>query len=548
MRRHWHSGVWITLFALIACGDDGTGPDRPGEPASVTLSTETVHLAAIGAAYPLTATVSDASGIALGNAAVSWSSDDETVATVDGSGVVEAVGVGEAEVTATAGGASASATVTVTQTAASVSVSPSFQELHAIGDTVELGATVRDANGHAIPDAAVAWSSADTAVAVVDAAAGAVVSRANGVTAIAAAVGDVSDEATVAVEQVAASVAISPSAPRLGEGETAALSVTVEDANGATIEGADVAWSSGDPWFATVDADGLVTARHEGVVRIEARADGAAGAADVDVMGKLLFVSDRTGTSQIYVANEDASGALQLTDGPDLAWQAEWSPDGSRIAFQRGGSVWIMNADGTGEVRLTDLSAADLQPTWSPDGTRIAFRSNRIGTGGYGILTINTDGTAMDTVTSPAASDVAPAWAPAGRIAFASQRDGDNEIYTVNPDGTDLIQITTNDSWEHSPAWSPDGSRIAFHGDATDDFDIYVMGADGSDIVNLTNNIDWNDEEPSWSPDGSRIYFVSDRDGNPELYVMNADGTDVTRLTDDPADDINVRRRPAPVR
>ncbi|MFW6078724.1 MAG: hypothetical protein ACODAE_03840 [Gemmatimonadota bacterium] len=70
-RRALAGTVLRPCLAVPACGDDDAGPDLPGEPASVTLPVETVHLAATGAIYPLTATVSDASGIALGNAAVS---------------------------------------------------------------------------------------------------------------------------------------------------------------------------------------------------------------------------------------------------------------------------------------------------------------------------------------------------------------------------------------------------------------------------------------------------------------------------------------------
>ena len=117
-----------------------------------------------------------------------------------------------------------------------------------------------------------------------------------------------------------------------------------------------------------------------------------------------------------------------------------------------------------------------------------------------------------------------------GRIAFASDRDGDLEIYVMNADGSALMQLTDDEAFNADPAWSPDGDRIAFASDRDGDFAIYVMNADGSDPLRLTTSAG-DDVFPAWSPDGNRIAFVSNRDGDVAIYVMNADGSDPLRLT-----------------
>ena len=132
------------------------------------------------------------------------------------------------------------------------------------------------------------------------------------------------------------------------------------------------------------------------------------------------------------------------------------------------------------------------------------------------------------------------AWAgtfpgPNGQIAFASNRDGNFEIYTMSEDGSDQTRLTEEDANDFDPSWSPDGDKIAFVSfrDGSNNMEIYVMDADGSDQTRLTENDDGIlDREPSWSPDGDKIAFASNRDGNYEIYVMNADGSDQTRLTD----------------
>ncbi len=152
-------------------------------------------------------------------------------------------------------------------------------------------------------------------------------------------------------------------------------------------------------------------------------------------------------------------------------------------------------------------------------------------------------GTNPQTVTAAAGQTVqvtfvvtcmAPPQSP--RIAFASNRDGNGDIYLMDPDGSNVTRLTNDPAGARDPAWAPDGVRIAFASFRDGGPGIYVMNADGSDVVRLTNEDDVN---PAWSPDGQRIAFTSFRDPSAtSIYVMNADGSGVTRLTTD-ADDQN---------
>ena len=96
-----------------------------------------------------------------------------------------------------------------------------------------------------------------------------------------------------------------------------------------------------------------------------------------------------------------------------------------------------------------------------------------------------------------------PAAPAANRIAFASTRDGDLEIYMMDADGSNQTRLTNNPANDASPAWSPDGSRITFHSNRGGDSEIWVMDTNGSNQIRLTNNPAY-DECPAWSPDGSR--------------------------------------------
>ena len=78
-----------------------------------------------------------------------------------------------------------------------------------------------------------------------------------------------------------------------------------------------------------------------------------------------------------------------------------------------------------------------------------------------------------------------------GKIAFASERDGNREIYVMNPDGSGLTRLTNNrPSARREPAWSPHGNKIAFSSARDGGREIYVMNADGTgaDSVRLTTS------------------------------------------------------------
>lgn len=114
---------------------------------------------------------------------------------------------------------------------------------------------------------------------------------------------------------------------------------------------------------------------------------------------------------------------------------------------------------------------------------------------------------------------------PMGKIAFKTERDGNNEIY-VTTTVLGEVNITNNPAEERDPDWSPDGTKILFASDREGKFDIYVADPDGSNVTRLTGE-QAGDLTPKWSPDGKRIAFSR----NGAIMVMNSDGTDVKQVT-----------------
>ena len=98
-----------------------------------------------------------------------------------------------------------------------------------------------------------------------------------------------------------------------------------------------------------------------------------------------------------------------------------------------------------------------------------------------------------------------------GRIAFVSNREGNNDIYLMRPDGTDVVNITNHPASDRLPSWSWDGSKIAFQSTRNGNTEVYVMDDDGSNVVRLTDD-PAVDTSPSWTADG-RVLFSSNRSG-----------------------------------
>ena len=167
---------------------------------------------------------------------------------------------------------------------------------------------------------------------------------------------------------------------------------------------------------------------------------------------------------------------------------------------------------------------------------RIVFASNR--DGDWDIYSMDVMGDNLVQLTDDPASDEEPVVSLDGRrIAFTSERGVTRDLYVMDSDGNNVVRLTHDNFFESRASWSPDGTRIAFSTFRFDvrNWEIYVMDANGENEINLTEH-KMSDVVPSWSPDGSKIAFVSApaEDFNPaHIFVMNADGTGRRNLTGD---------------
>jgi TolB protein len=250
---------------------------------------------------------------------------------------------------------------------------------------------------------------------------------------------------------------------------------------------------------------------------------------------KLLFVSNVTGTKEIYMSDYDRMNHTRITYNGSINLSPKWSPDGKNIlytSYKGGGPALYMQELRTRRIRkVSGKPGINIGGRWSPDGKKVAVTLSVDRSPELYMLDLAT--LKYTRVTKNHGIDVSPTWSPDGKkLIYVSDIAGNPHIYMINSDGGKPRRLTFKGKYHSSPAWSPDGTKIAFARLQNGTFNIWVMNPDGTNKVQLT--FEGNNKSPSWSPDGRYIAFSSSRregSGQSSLYLMRADGGGLRKIT-----------------
>jgi hypothetical protein len=225
--------------------------------------------------------------------------------------------------------------------------------------------------------------------------------------------------------------------------------------------------------------------------------------ARVDGATDELFVIDPSDGSRTSLGRVDGN----LTETGLMTAALEWSPDGTRIAYADGGSIYAVEVDGGERSLLASGFPGLVDILWSPDGTQILVHDHTR----YRLRVMNADGSDLHVLLEGEDACCATAWSPTGdRVLYQlsiAQR-GDNpdglwhsETWTVAPDGSNPIEIFdsnncgTFDAMDDTlPVWAPAGTQVAYNACGE-----WVVGnADGTGEAQPIDELVWR----SWFSGG----------------------------------------------
>ena len=242
--------------------------------------------------------------------------------------------------------------------------------------------------------------------------------------------------------------------------------------------------------------------------------------------GTIVYWSDVPFPS-IWAVRADGSDGRRILASRRNAKRPRLSPDGAWVVFDGTPApkplmsdfdIQLVRLDGTGLRTLTSSSAWDTDAQWSPDGELLSFdRRPPHTSGGSSVWIMRLDGRADYRL----AAGSSARWAPDGRslVFSAPTARGPGDLFTIHPDGTGRTLLLASPRLKQPAAWSPDGTRILFtRYDAAGRPSVVVADADGTHVSRLAAGI-----AACISPGGAQVLFTGA--SSSPLYALPAVGS-----------------------
>lgn len=233
------------------------------------------------------------------------------------------------------------------------------------------------------------------------------------------------------------------------------------------------------------------------------------------------YMPPKSGRSEVATISKDGGEVEIVAKDAATNWNPVWSRDGKFLYYvsDRGGSMgfWRVPIDevtgklqGEAEAVVTP-SAFSRHLNFSPDGRRLIYVQTE--------QQSNVQAVKFDASREKTIGD--PFWITRGdqqilrpdlsvdgtHFVTRVQRRTQDDIVIMERDGSNWRDLTNDKYFDRYPRWSPDRSKIAFASDRSGQYEIWTIDANGTNLRQLTYNSPGNTSFPLWSPDGQRILF-----------------------------------------
>jgi dipeptidyl aminopeptidase/acylaminoacyl peptidase len=305
-------------------------------------------------------------------------------------------------------------------------------------------------------------------------------------------------------------------------------------------------------------------------------------------------IEKNKGFKDLYVLDLKTKKSVRITDSAENEGSASWRPDGKKIAYlsnQSGSSqLWEMNPDGSGKKQISFLDGDVSDFKYFPNGSGVVFVKSvkldqsvndlypdlplanaRLETdlmyrhwdswhdytyNHLFIATYNEAGIFDAKDIMPGERYDAPMKPFGGMEQISVSPDGKTIAYTCKKKtGMDYSFSTNSEIWlydvstektknltegimgyDQNPVFSPDGKQIAWESMERDGYEsdqarLFIADVATGKRTNLFENFEESAASITWNKDGKTIFFISDIQGTDEIFTIDLKTKTIKRLT-----------------
>ncbi|MGH8018480.1 MAG: biopolymer transporter Tol [Opitutaceae bacterium] len=245
--------------------------------------------------------------------------------------------------------------------------------------------------------------------------------------------------------------------------------------------------------------------------------------------GRLTFVSEQTGASEIYTSDLFFGDMLKLTSDRSQCVMPRWSPDGRKIVYTgyfKSGfpDIYIIDTVARQRNVFVSVKGTNTGARFSPDGSRVAMILS--GEGNPEVYVANAQGRGIRRLTRTRNIEATPSWSSDGsRLVVASDAlaTGKPQLYLLSANGGSLQRVPTNISgycaepdWNHA---NPD--LVAFTAATGKQFQIAIYSISKREAKIVTQGAT-DGIEPCWTNDGRHLVYTSRTAGRQRVMLLDA--------------------------
>ncbi|MFC1996268.1 prolyl oligopeptidase family serine peptidase [Chloroflexota bacterium] len=260
---------------------------------------------------------------------------------------------------------------------------------------------------------------------------------------------------------------------------------------------------------------------------------------------RVAFLTDITGTPQVWAVDANGGWLDQLTFFTEKVWTLSAAPDGKHLICTRdiGGNeryqMFLLDHDGQKVARISrNMDAIYHFGAWSPDGKQIAFSSNERNGLHFDVYVQDLGGGKPEMVYQSTGMLEVSAWSPGGSqlILLENISSAQMPLHLLDLPSGKIKPLTPLGEPINNTAviWAKDGPVCILTNRNRDFLGIADLDVTTGEITYLFEDLERNVEGLAISPDGRMVAYTVNQDGYKHLFILNKDTSETKSVSNLP--------------